>query len=195
MTELARIDRRATELAEQYAGFTDAASLTDGEKVVALVSLVPMALTVVEEARDTIERLNTEIERLTAEQDQRQGDHMTGMIGPGIGQISEGNAREIDRQVIAFRKVVRLHAPMTLWLPHADADYSFESYEDAVEYVTDDLDNDREHDEQARSAAIAGITSFEVCAHCKNIESGQAEDRGYEYAAWPCRTAQCWVVT
>lgn len=67
--DLARVDRRAAELAERYAGFTDAASLTDTEKVVALVSLVPMALTVVEEARDTIERLNDEIARLTAERD------------------------------------------------------------------------------------------------------------------------------
>jgi hypothetical protein len=51
-------DNHANELIERYAGFSDAANLTDAEKVVALVSLVPMALNVVTEARDTIERLN-----------------------------------------------------------------------------------------------------------------------------------------
>lgn len=55
-------NRSAADLIEQYAGFTDAESLTDQEKIVALLSLVPMALNVVEEARDTIERLNTENE-------------------------------------------------------------------------------------------------------------------------------------
>lgn len=120
---------------------------------------------------------------------------MSGEIGYGIGQWNPDRLREIDRQVIAFRKIATLHHPIELWLPYPDADYSFESYDEAVEYVTADLDSDREYDDGARAAAIAGITSFEVCAHCKNIESGQAADRGYERALWPCRTAQCWVVT
>lgn len=62
-TELERQEhweRGANDLIERYAGFTDAENLTEAEKVIALVSIVPMALQVVEEARDTIERLNEE---------------------------------------------------------------------------------------------------------------------------------------
>lgn len=55
-------EQSANELVERYAGFTDAHNLTDQEKILALVSLVPMALRVVDEARDTIQRLNEEIE-------------------------------------------------------------------------------------------------------------------------------------
>lgn len=47
-------------LAKRYAGFVGAEDLTQFEQVVSIASLVPMALEVVEEARDTIERLNEE---------------------------------------------------------------------------------------------------------------------------------------
>lgn len=57
-------DNHAKELIEQYAGFTDVDTLSDQEKIIALLSLVPMALEVVEEARDTIERLNDENEEM-----------------------------------------------------------------------------------------------------------------------------------
>lgn len=57
-------EQGAHDLIERYAGFTDAANLSDQEKIVALVSLVPMALHVIEEARDTIERLNEENEEM-----------------------------------------------------------------------------------------------------------------------------------
>ena len=58
---------RAKALVEQYAAFTDVDSLTTEEKILSLLSLVPMSLTVVEEARDSIERLNDENESLRAE--------------------------------------------------------------------------------------------------------------------------------
>lgn len=115
------------------------------------------------------------------------------MIGPGLGQISEGNARELDRQILAFRAVEKLHHPVTLWLPHPDADYSFEDYEEAVEYAVGHLDDDTPEYREARAAAIAEITSFQVCAECKDIEKEQAAERGYEHADWPCRTARCWL--
>lgn len=57
-------DNHAKELIEAYAGFSDASTLTDQEKIIALLSLVPMSLQVVEEARDTIERLNEENEAM-----------------------------------------------------------------------------------------------------------------------------------
>lgn len=91
------------------------------------------------------------------------------------------------------RRIRALHHPVSLYLAEPDSDYSFEDREEAVEFIIDLLDDEREHDEQARAAAIAGITSFEVCAHCKDIEREQAAERGYEHAAWPCRTALCWL--
>lgn len=60
-------DRRAAELVERYAGFVAADALTPAEQIAALSSIIPMALHVVEEARDTIERLNTEVEALRAQ--------------------------------------------------------------------------------------------------------------------------------
>lgn len=63
--ERVRIDKAAV-LAERYAGFTLAEDLTDAERVMSLLSLLPMALQVVEEARDTIARLNEENEALRA---------------------------------------------------------------------------------------------------------------------------------
>lgn len=59
-----RTEVRAAELAERYAGFVSVDALSTEEKVLSLISLIPMALAVVEEARDTIERLNEEVETL-----------------------------------------------------------------------------------------------------------------------------------
>jgi PII-like signaling protein len=53
-------EQTAAVLYERYAGFTGVEALSDHEKILALVSLIPMALQVVDEARDTIERLNSE---------------------------------------------------------------------------------------------------------------------------------------
>lgn len=65
--EIERIDpAQASALAERYAGFVGAEGLTRQEQVEAVASLVPMALHVVDEARDTIERLNAENEALIA---------------------------------------------------------------------------------------------------------------------------------
>lgn len=113
----------------------------------------------------------------------------SGAIGYGLGQVRPETALELDRQILAWRQLRRLHHPMKLWLPDAEADFSFEEYEDAVEFAVGDLDDDSEEYRLAREAAIAEITSFTVCAHCRNIESEQAQVRGYEYAAWPCQTA------
>lgn len=60
------IERRAAPLVERYAGFVGAESLSPVEQLAAVASLVPMALDVVEEARDTIERLNRENDALRA---------------------------------------------------------------------------------------------------------------------------------
>jgi PII-like signaling protein len=59
-----RWERNVAELTHQYAGFVDARDLTPEEQVIALMSLLPMALRVVDEARDTIERLNAEVDSL-----------------------------------------------------------------------------------------------------------------------------------
>jgi hypothetical protein len=58
---------QAAVLYVRYAGFIAAEDLTAEEKLVSLVSLVPMSLNVVDEARDTIYRLNEENERLREE--------------------------------------------------------------------------------------------------------------------------------
>jgi hypothetical protein len=60
-------DQRSAELVERYAGFAAAEHLNEQEKLAAVASLVPMALQVVEEARDTIERLNNEVAALRAQ--------------------------------------------------------------------------------------------------------------------------------
>lgn len=52
----------ARDIAVRYAGFVGAEDLNPQERVIAVASLVPMALEVVEEARDTIERLNGEVQ-------------------------------------------------------------------------------------------------------------------------------------
>jgi hypothetical protein len=57
-------DEQAADLVERYAGFAAAEHLSEQEKLAAVASLVPMALHVVAEARDTIERLNNEVEAL-----------------------------------------------------------------------------------------------------------------------------------
>lgn len=62
-------ERDAASLVERYAGFIDARDLPFEEQLLALTSLVPLALQVVEEARDTIERLNTENEALRRGED------------------------------------------------------------------------------------------------------------------------------
>lgn len=116
-----------------------------------------------------------------------------GSIGYGLGQTPPEKARDLDAQILAFRKVAALHRPIELWQPHPDVDYSFESYDEAAEWVTSGLDDEREYDEQARLAALRAISSFRVCAECRQIESAEAAERGYEHAAWPCRTAQCWL--
>lgn len=54
----------AAALAKRYAGFVGAEDLNPAEQVAAVASLVPMALDIVDEARDTIERLYDENERL-----------------------------------------------------------------------------------------------------------------------------------
>jgi hypothetical protein len=64
-------DQQAAELVERYAGFVAAEHLDEQEKLAAVVSLVPMALHVVEEARDTIERLNNEVEALRRQEAER----------------------------------------------------------------------------------------------------------------------------
>src|SRR3954451_15921183 len=61
-------DQRSAELVERYAGVAAAEHLSEQEKLAAVASLVPMALQVVAEARDTIERLNTEVEALRAQE-------------------------------------------------------------------------------------------------------------------------------
>lgn len=59
-------DQRAQDLVERYAGFVAADALTPAEQIAALSSIIPMALQVVDEARDTIERLNNEVAALRA---------------------------------------------------------------------------------------------------------------------------------
>lgn len=61
-----RWERGAAELVARYAGFVNASDLSPEDQVKALASIVPMALRVVDEARDTIERLNSENEALRA---------------------------------------------------------------------------------------------------------------------------------
>lgn len=60
LVPVARFEQDAAVLVERYAGFVDAGALTLEERVASLLSLLPMALQVVDEARDTIERLNAE---------------------------------------------------------------------------------------------------------------------------------------
>lgn len=67
-------DQRAQDLVERYAGFAAAEHLSEPEKLAAVASLVPMALQVVEEARDTIERLNNEVAALRAQDAARTVD-------------------------------------------------------------------------------------------------------------------------
>ena len=64
-------DDRAAELVERYAGFAAAEHLNEQEKLAAVASLVPLAMQVMEEARDTIERLNNEVESLRAQDAER----------------------------------------------------------------------------------------------------------------------------
>lgn len=67
-------DQQTAELVERYAGFAAAEHLNEQERLAAVASLVPMALQVVSEARDTIERLNTEVEALRAQDAARTVD-------------------------------------------------------------------------------------------------------------------------
>jgi hypothetical protein len=67
-------DQQAADLVERYAGFAAAEHLSEQERLAAVASLVPMALQVVEEARDTIERLNTEVEALRSQDAERTVD-------------------------------------------------------------------------------------------------------------------------
>jgi hypothetical protein len=67
-------DRQAAELVERYAGFVAAEDLTPAEQIAALSSIIPMALQVVDEARDTIERLNNEVQALRAQDAERTVD-------------------------------------------------------------------------------------------------------------------------
>jgi hypothetical protein len=67
-------DQRSAELVERYAGFVAAEHLSEQERLVAVASLVPLAMQVMDEARDTIERLNTEVEALRAQDAERTVD-------------------------------------------------------------------------------------------------------------------------
>jgi hypothetical protein len=67
-------DQRAAELVERYAGFAAAEHLSEQERLAAVASLVPMAMQVMDEARDTIERLNNEVEALRAQDAARTVD-------------------------------------------------------------------------------------------------------------------------
>lgn len=67
-------EREATELMERYAGFVAAEHLSEQEKLAAVASLVPLAMQVMDEARDTIERLNNEVEALRAQDTDRTVD-------------------------------------------------------------------------------------------------------------------------
>ena len=67
-------DREAAELVERYAGFVAAEHLSEQEKLAAVASLVPLAMQVMDEARDTIERLNNEVEALRAQDTERTVD-------------------------------------------------------------------------------------------------------------------------
>jgi hypothetical protein len=78
-------DRRAQDLVERYAGFAAAEHLSEPEKLAAVASLVPMALQVVEEARDTIERLNNEVAALRAQDAARTVDAEVAGEGPEAG--------------------------------------------------------------------------------------------------------------
>lgn len=62
--ELERYEVKGRDLEVRYAGFEKAEDLTDEERVISLLSLVPMAIQVMDEARDTIERLRDENEQL-----------------------------------------------------------------------------------------------------------------------------------
>lgn len=62
-------EQHAASLVEEYAGYVDARDLSPEDKLIALASIVPMALQVIEEARDTIERLNNENEALRRGED------------------------------------------------------------------------------------------------------------------------------
>lgn len=53
-------DQSAREVELRYAGLLSLEDLSAEERLVAIAAMVPLAMRVVEEARDTIERLNTE---------------------------------------------------------------------------------------------------------------------------------------
>lgn len=67
-------EQQAAVLFERYAGFVDAKDLTPQERVLTLISLVESSFFVVEEARDTIERLNVENEMLRQGEDIEDAD-------------------------------------------------------------------------------------------------------------------------
>jgi hypothetical protein len=77
-------DQQSAELVERYAGFVAAEHLSEQEKLAAVASLVPLAMQVMDEARDTIERLNNEVEALRAQDAERIVDaELEGEAPPG----------------------------------------------------------------------------------------------------------------
>jgi hypothetical protein len=65
--ELEKYEVNGKQLAKLYSGFETAEDLTDEEKLMSILSLIPMAFQVMDEARDTIARLRDENERLRNE--------------------------------------------------------------------------------------------------------------------------------
>lgn len=65
-TEIVRLTK-SQELQKNAFGIVDTLELSNQDKAMRLIGLIPMALEVVDEARDTIERLNEEIRMLHIE--------------------------------------------------------------------------------------------------------------------------------
>jgi hypothetical protein len=110
-----------------------------------------------------------------------------GARGHGLGQTPPATALAFDRQILAWRAIRKLHRPVHLWLPYPDAEFSFETRQEALDYGIDDSDPEVTEDDKAQ--ALADLTPFAVCEECARIEREQSRDRGYEHADWPCATA------
>jgi hypothetical protein len=85
--------------------------------------------------------------------------------------------RERDDARRLVGNVEALHTPETRWQPHPDADYSFDTKDEALA----DMEADDEDD----------LHTFQVCSHCGSIEMlvDQCDDgHAYQNSLWPCET-------
>lgn len=79
----------------------------------------------------------------------------------------------------ALRAVLDLHRPVTHWMPHADADLSFEGRQDAVDYADGDWDP----------------IPLVLCYECRRVEESPDDGAstrglGYRECLYPCRTVR-----